>query len=71
MGFEINPEEWGRIKQQIEDIHEDIRGDLGILEQLRRMNGRLRVNEIKVGILFAGGGVVVAVITILKFTGHI
>jgi len=71
MDFQVDPEEWGRIKQQIEDIHEDIRGDLGILAQLRRMNGRLRVNEIKVGILFAGGGVAVAVVTVLKLMGHI
>jgi len=38
---------------------------------LKEQNGRLRSNEIKIAVIMSSGAISIAVLTILKLTGHI
>jgi len=49
-----------RIEQKIDDLTDAVKGKNGLCELIGRQNGRVRKNEIKIAILYAG-------VTILAF----
>ena len=54
----FDKEEWGSIKQQVAETHEAIRGEFGVLAQLKIANGRVRTLEINQAKIMAGAAVV-------------
>jgi len=64
-------EKINNIKDKLEDWEKEGGVLFRIDKTLKEQNGRLRSNEIKIAVIMSSGAISIAVLTILKLTGHI